>query len=684
MKQSRLLAFVFGTMVVLGTTLAVVTSDSKEAKETSAYAGQQTCMSSGCHADYRNAIYPGASEYKKTMHANIHNRPSPENVIIERWFREKRVLKFWDSRVQEPPGDTVYYELSKGETERDYLIQLRTTGPNADSTGWLRVAYNYGGNGWLQRFLVEVNGSYYTMPFQYVLAHYREKNSDSGAVIFLDQSKWWSVKNNIIDFHNFSSQTFLDQSWDKNCTACHVNGFDVDSTWTFVPKSGGGQDTLKQWFSYWVGKGEDSAISDQNIAIGCESCHGPGANHMADPNNKDFQKELSPKQWDPTEQSSYITDRKLDLCNQCHNRHKSTGGLHTYQYNDATEEPFIPGKDNELGDFVTDLKTGAQYWEDGVTSSAHHQTGQDYWRSKHYTGHVFKNGCYDCHTAHNDVQIEGKTLPYQLNRNWYSLKAGEGCVAFGCHNDKAATQMKDGEAFNVHAQHLNKHSQCVNCHYTKTQTITFSGHLEFSDHSDKVIRPTVTMDYKRSGFLNGMLNTCASECHRNGYGERNRPDALDQNMSIRWGGGELPAMRAPDFGTTDRLFSNWRESSDSILADSLWRGYQRLYPQYVSSVRVSNAVAGDAGYISTVLPNPASDVVRVRFNLPRAEHIRLEVYDAQGKILRVLADNRHEAGAYEDEWDGTTELNNVVPSGVYFIRLVGETFTSTKSVMFTR
>lgn len=684
MKQSRLLAFVLGTLVLVGTTLAVVTSDSKEAKDKPNYAGQHTCMTSGCHADYKNPIYTGAADFKQSMHANIHNRPNPGNVIIEDWFREKRTLKYRETKVQQPPGDTIYFDLSKGETETDYLIRMRTAGPKADSTIWMKVAYNYGGNGWLQRFLVEVDGSYYTLPFQYVLAHYRETDSDTGKLYFLDLTRWYkyNADEDAIIFHDFKSKDFLKESWDQRCAACHVNGFGVDSTWTFVDKEGGEQDTLVQWFSYWVGAGEDSAISDQNIAIGCESCHGPGGDHVADPENKDFQKALSPKQWDPAETSTYFTDRKLDLCNQCHNRHASTMKTHTYQYNDEADEPYLPGM--ELGDFVRDLKQDANYWEDNVTSFAHHQTGQDYWRSKHYTGHIFKNGCYDCHNPHTDTKIGEETLPYQLNRNWYSLKKGEGCVAFGCHAEMAETEMREGEAFNIHAQHLNEHSQCVNCHYTKTATITFTGTLEFSDHSDKVIRPTTTMQYKRSGFLNGMLNTCASECHRNGYGERNRPDAFDQNMSIRWGGGTLPAMRAPDFGTVDKLYSNWRESSDSILADSLWQGYKRLYPWSLLSVRVSDAVAGEAGHITTVLPNPATDVVRVRFNLPRAENVRLEVYDAQGKLLRVIADSRHEAGTYEDEWDGSNELNGIVPSGVYFIRLVGETFTSTKSVMFMR
>ncbi len=670
MNQRYVLTLVLATLVVLGTTIGVVTSNSKGAKKAATYVGQETCMSSGCHADDEGSTYSGAAEFHKTMHYKIHHRPNPENMTIERWFQEGRTLSYYESKVRQSPGDTLYIDLSKGATETDYLIQLRTEGPHADSTGWMKVAYNYGGNGWLHRFLIEIDGSYYTAPFQYVLPHYRETSTDTGDVVYLDLTRWYNVDNSIdaIVFYDWKSDDFLKQSWDKRCASCHVNGFDVTSK-EIQPEGS------TQWNAQWVGtESGDSATKDINIAIGCESCHGPGSEHAADPENRDYLDDIDPGRWDRFDTSRYWTDRKLDVCNQCHNRHASTEGIHTYPYDDANNLPYLPGL--ELNDFIADPITGANYWDDLKTSKAHHQTGQDYWRSGHYTGHVFTNGCVDCHEAHKDTEY-----PYQLNRNWYSLTQGEGCLATGCHIDKGVTEMRDNMLYNTHTKHLQENSQCVNCHYTKTATITFNGTYEFSDHSDKVIRPTATLDHATGGLV-GMPNTCAVSCHRNGYGERNRPDAFDEHVAVKWSTGGKPTV-APDFGIRDNFIDIWKENSDLRLADTLWALYQEMYKEYVTSVR-TGAAHSKQGAITSVSPNPARDVVRVEFTLPRTENIQLEVYNSRGQRIRVIAQAKHEAGTYQDMWEGINEANQSVPSGTYFIRLTGETFSSTQAVMVSR
>lgn len=665
MKHRTFLFFLVGITILLGTTFAVISTDSREAKATATYVGQETCMSAGCHATDEGGTYSGAEEFMKTMHHNIHKRPTPENVVIDRWFREERTLTTGLGKDGKYP---FYIDLRKGETPNDYQIQLRSDGPYADSTGWMKVAYNYGGNGWLQRFLVEVDGSYYPIPFQYVLPHYRETHTDTGTVAFNNINTWLTVDNDLdaLVFFKKDSQEFFNGSWDAKCAACHVNGFDVMSKET--PSSG-----ANQWIASWVGReNSDSASKDINIAIGCESCHGPGSEHAADPENRDYLQDIDPGRWDRYDTSRYWTDRKLDLCNQCHNRHSSTDLMHRYAYDDENNLPYLPGL--ELKDFVNDLVLDAEYWDAVAISKAHHQTGQDYWRSAHYAEHVFTNGCFDCHTPHSNTPY-----PYQLDRNWYSLTQGEGCLATGCHITYGGTEIRDGKEYNLHTKHTQGNSQCVNCHYTKIATISFTGKFEFTDHSDKVIRPSATI-YGRNSTISGVPNTCAFSCHRNGYGERNRPDAFDEHVAVKFSTGGVPG-RAPDYGIVDRQIDNWKESSDIALADSLWLAYQVMYSTI--GVRTGDAKAGAAA-IASISPNPARDVVRVRFNLPRIEHVRLEVYNTQGQMVRLLSEGRHEAGQYEDEWEGIDELNRNVASGAYFVRLSGQTFTTSASVLLLR
>lgn len=659
-------SLVIGAFFLLGGVVAVTTLQSEEDDAPPRYVGQENCTN--CHSQERGA-FPGHAAFQATMHDKIHERPTPENVIIDRWFEQDTVLKYTEG-LNRFDDDTLNIYLSKRGTTDEYWIKLEAMGlwndtndnnrlnPYSDTTEWMPIAYNYGGNGWLQRFLVDVDGSLYVAPFQYILDGYRDQTTDTGLVYFLDNNRWRRVNNGVsrIELFDFDSQEFLNQSWDRNCAACHVNGFD---TGTVVRPDG-----LLRWQAKWYGRGVDSASQDINIAVGCESCHGPGEDHVEDPLNDTYRREMNPSLWDPTNTSRYWTDRKLDLCNQCHNRFKSTDRTWNYAYDEEAHMPYRPMLD--LADFWNDPVKDGRYWDDKVTSRAHHQTGQDYWRSEHYKQHIFPGGCWDCHKSHELTEY-----PYQLDRNWYSMTAGEGCVEFGCHASKAATTMKDGKEFNVHAQHFNEHSQCVNCHYTKTATITFINHYEFSDHSAKVIRPNETLENAGFGTL-GLMNTCAASCHRNGYGERNSPTAFDGNASIRFSSNVTP-MKAPDYGIVDRTLALWNEQTDLDLADSLWEGYKRLWPQYVDTINRPDTVIPQpiTPGIAAVSPNPAIGPVTIRFSTATQGVVRIEIFNTIGESVRVLTRRSVDAGTYGPTWDLLDGEGRRVPSGIYYIRATG-------------
>lgn len=68
-------------------------------------------------------------------------------------------------------------------------------------------------------------------------------------------------------------------------------------------------------------------------------------------------------------------------------------------------------------------------------------------------------------------------------------------------------------------------------------------------------------------------------------------------------------------------------------------------------------------------PEPSRGPVRLAFSLPEARLVRLELIDASGRRVRVLADGRLPAGRHERAWDGRGERGERVPAGVYFARL---------------
>lgn len=68
-------------------------------------------------------------------------------------------------------------------------------------------------------------------------------------------------------------------------------------------------------------------------------------------------------------------------------------------------------------------------------------------------------------------------------------------------------------------------------------------------------------------------------------------------------------------------------------------------------------------------PNPTGGPVRFAFALPRAAHVTLRVLDAQGRLVRTLADGAFGPGARSLAWDGRDAAGRPVAAGIYFADL---------------
>jgi FlgD Ig-like domain len=82
--------------------------------------------------------------------------------------------------------------------------------------------------------------------------------------------------------------------------------------------------------------------------------------------------------------------------------------------------------------------------------------------------------------------------------------------------------------------------------------------------------------------------------------------------------------------------------------------------------------------------NPFRAGTSFAFSLPRAGDARVSVHDAAGRLVRVLSDGAHEAGAHRAEWNGRNGVGKPVGSGVYFVRLSAEGGILNRKAAFTR
>jgi hypothetical protein len=74
--------------------------------------------------------------------------------------------------------------------------------------------------------------------------------------------------------------------------------------------------------------------------------------------------------------------------------------------------------------------------------------------------------------------------------------------------------------------------------------------------------------------------------------------------------------------------------------------------------------------------NPFANEARLSLDLAAPGHVRVAVYDAAGRQVRVLASRSFAAGRHPITWDGRDERGRAMPGGIYFVRAMTGTYGS--------
>jgi flagellar hook assembly protein FlgD len=83
-------------------------------------------------------------------------------------------------------------------------------------------------------------------------------------------------------------------------------------------------------------------------------------------------------------------------------------------------------------------------------------------------------------------------------------------------------------------------------------------------------------------------------------------------------------------------------------------------------------------------PNPFNSETRIRYSLPKACPVSLRVFDVNGRMVRSLKAGMVSAGSYEIVWDGKNDSGDVVPTGIYIMRLDAGGNVFTKKMAFVK
>jgi len=84
------------------------------------------------------------------------------------------------------------------------------------------------------------------------------------------------------------------------------------------------------------------------------------------------------------------------------------------------------------------------------------------------------------------------------------------------------------------------------------------------------------------------------------------------------------------------------------------------------------------------VPNPFNPSTSLRYDLPVAATVVLDIFDAQGRQVRRLAQGTRAAGAYPVFWDGRDDRGREAGSGTYFARIQAGKFVAMHKLTLVR
>jgi len=99
---------------------------------------------------------------------------------------------------------------------------------------------------------------------------------------------------------------------------------------------------------------------------------------------------------------------------------------------------------------------------------------------------------------------------------------------------------------------------------------------------------------------------------------------------------------------------------------------------------VEAAVLPQAFVLFQNFPNPFNASTAVKYQLPEASEVRLNVYNLLGQEVRRLVDGRVKAGTHSALWDSRDSLGREVGSGVYLVRMQAGDFVEVRKMALIR
>jgi hypothetical protein len=106
--------------------------------------------------------------------------------------------------------------------------------------------------------------------------------------------------------------------------------------------------------------------------------------------------------------------------------------------------------------------------------------------------------------------------------------------------------------------------------------------------------------------------------------------------------------------------------------------------KYSQETGIEEVVAKKSTPAMTVRNSIFVDAVEINYSLPEPTAVTLNIYDIQGRLVKILVENTWRSGDNSVRWDGCDENRKRLPGGVYLLRFATHSSSITRKVVKLR
>jgi hypothetical protein len=117
---------------------------------------------------------------------------------------------------------------------------------------------------------------------------------------------------------------------------------------------------------------------------------------------------------------------------------------------------------------------------------------------------------------------------------------------------------------------------------------------------------------------------------------------------------------------------------DDIIENVGLRMFSKIYkPNFADDVETENESLPHRFSLFPNFPNPFNPQTKIRIEISKRSFATIKVYNSLGKEITTLLDNEMSPGNYSINWEAKDSNGNILPSGVYLIRMTVDNYTET-------